>query len=226
METNSNHSTNEVTKTIEKTLTSSTKEIMDFYTKQLNVATVFYKNLFDPFANANKTWDNNSHLHKGFFGNDITKLFSMPLSGFNGNFSNPLMPMYDQMMKQMLDYNASMFANLPTGLKVTMNMTELSKKYQEGMNAGIESYRGVLKTVTESFNKQLDVSIEANKKVTEEMNHQLQIMVKQNQQFWFDVTIASQTKANSVQKNVKDSITPEIKKRTAIPTNELSDHKV
>jgi hypothetical protein len=44
METNSNHSTNDGAKMAEKMLNDSTKQMTDFYTKQLNAATGFYKN--------------------------------------------------------------------------------------------------------------------------------------------------------------------------------------
>ena len=94
------------------------------------------------------------------------------------------------------------------------------------VNARVESSKNILKTATESYNKQLEFSIENNKKAMEEMNDQFNAMVKQSQKFWSDLMSSSQATSITLEKAVKDTISPEIKKRTAVPANELSDHKV
>ena len=225
METNSNHAANEEAKTVEKMLNDSSKEIMDFYTKQLNVATGFYKNLFDSFSTGNKGWNNTPDFSNGFLNNDLTKAFTMPFSGMGNHFTNPFLPTFDKLYKQMVDYNTTLFTNLTNGLKGSTDISEISKKYQEAINARIEASKNILKTATDAYNKQLDFSLENNKKAMEEMNNQFNVMVKQNQKFWSDLMTSAQAPINSIEKAVKDSISPEIKKRTSVPATELSDHK-
>jgi hypothetical protein len=224
METNSNQSSSDGAKTAEKMLNDSPKEIMDFYTKQLNVATGFYKNIFDSFLNGNKGWNNSSDFSNGFLNNDH-KAFAMPFNGMNSNFANPFVPTFDKVYKQMVDYNTTMSTNLTNGLKANADMSEISKKYQDALNTRIEVSKSILKTATEAYNKQLDLSMENNKNVLEEINGQVNVMVNQSQKFWSDLTTSIQVPITKEEKIAKDSISPEIKKRTSIPANELSDHK-
>lgn len=226
METNSNHSVNNEVNTAEKMLNDSTKEIMGFYTKQLNTAINFYKNLFDSFSTVNKGWNNTPNFSTGFLNNDLTKVFTIPFSDMSNNVLNPFLPTFDKLYKQMIDYNTTMFANLTNGLKGNADMSDISKKYQDAINTRIEASKNILKTITDAYNKQLDFSLENNKKAIEEINNQFNIIVKQNQKFWFDLMASAQAPINNAEKAVKDSISPEIKKRTSVPANELSDHKV
>jgi hypothetical protein len=224
METNSNYSTNGGAKTTEKMLNDSTKEITDFYTKQLNAATSIYKNMFNSFSNGNKGWSSTPDFSKGFLNNDL-KPFAMPFNGMSNNFTNPFLPNFDTLFKQMNDYSKAMFSNLNNELKGNTDMSVISSKYQETVNARIESFKNILNATTEAYTKQLDFSMENNKKAMEEMNIQLNAMVNQNQKFWSEITGPQQTPEKNEEKIVKDSISPEIKKRTSIPVNEFSDHK-
>ena len=225
METNSNHSTNDGVKTAEKLLNNSSKEIMDFYTKQFNVVTGFYKNLFESFSTVNKGWNNTPDFSNNFLNNDLTKSFATPFNGMSNNFANPFQPTFDKLYKQMVDYNTTMFTNLTNGLKSSTDVSEISKKYQNEINTRIEASKNILKTASDAYNKQANFSIENNKNTMEEMNNQFDVMVKQNQKFWSDLMTSTQTPINKAEETVKDSISPEIKKRTAVPATELSNHK-
>lgn len=214
METNSNHSTNDGTKTAEKMLNDSSKQIMDFYTTQLNVATSFYKNLFDSFSTGNKGWNNTPDFSNGFSNNHLTKTFTMPFGGFSNNFSNPFLQPFNDFYKQMADTNTAMFTNLTTGLKGNTDMSEFSKKIQDTINTQIEASKTILKNTTEAYTKRLDFSLENNKKAIEEMNNQFNTIVKQNQKLWSDLISSTEAPTKNEEKIVKDSISPEIKKRT------------
>jgi hypothetical protein len=226
MEINSNHSSKDQDKTIEKTLNDSTKQVMDFYTNQLNVAAGFYKNIFDSFSIGNKDWTSNNPFSNAWFGNNSTKAFAMPFDGMSNNLTNPFLPFFNNLYNQIADYNAVMFSILSTGLKSNTNVFDTGKKYQDTFNTRIDTSKNILKTATEAYNKQLDFSIEANRKAVEEMNNQFNEMVKQNQTFWSDLIVSNQTPINTGEEIVKDSITPDIKKRTGVPASELLDHKV
>ena len=225
METNSNHSTNDGAKTPQKMLHDSSKEIMDFYTKQFNVVTGFYKNLFESFSTVNKGWNNTPDFSNNFLNNDLTKAFAMSFSGMSNNFANPFQPTFDKLYKQMIDYNTTMFTNLTNGLKSSTDVSEISKKYQNEINTRIEASKNILKTASDAYNKQANFSIENNKNTMEEMNNQFDVMVKQNQKFWSDLMTSTQAPINKAEETIKDSISPEIKKRTAVPATELSNHK-
>ena len=79
------NSFNDGVKTVEKIFSDSTKQITDFYTKQLNTATGFYKNLFDSFSAGNKEWNTNA-FSNGFVNNGLKKMFEVPLNGIGTNF--------------------------------------------------------------------------------------------------------------------------------------------
>jgi hypothetical protein len=219
------NSINDGMKAAEKIFNDSTKQMTDFYTKQLNTSTGFYKNIFDSFSLGNKEWNNNA-LSNSFFNNGLTKMFEVPFTGMTNNFTNPFLPTFDKLYKQMADYNTTMFSNLTNGMKSSTDVSEISKNYQDMVNARIESSKNILKTATDAYNKQLEFSTENNKKAMEEMNDQFNVMVKHNQKFWSDIMSSSQAPINNAEKIVKDTISPEIKKRTAVPATELSDHKV
>jgi hypothetical protein len=226
METNSNQSSSDGAKTAEKVLNDTTKELMDFYTKQLNVATGFYKSILDSFSTGNNSWNNSSDFSTGFFNNDLTKVFTKPFSGMSYNATNPFMPMFDKFYKQMVDYNKDMLVSLNSGLKGNADLSDMTKKYQEAVNTRMESSKNILKTATDAYNKQLDFSMENNKKALEEMTNQFNAMVKQSQAFWSDLMVSTQTPTNTPDKTTKDATSPDTKKRTSAVVNELSDHKI
>lgn len=225
METNSNHSANESANTTEKMLTDSTKEIMDFYTKQLNAATGFYKNLFDSFSNSNKGWNTNSDFSTGFLNNDIMKSFLMPFNNMNTYFTNPFIPSYDKIYKQLIDYNSNLFNRLTSSLKDSSDLSEINKKYREMITSQTETTKNSLKIAAEAYNNLINLSIENNKKILEEMNNQISALVEQNQLFWSGLTESAQVLPTNTEKTVKESVNPEIKKRSSIATTGLSDHK-
>lgn len=224
METNSDHSTNDGAKTAGKMLNDSAKEITDFYTKQLNAVTGIYKNMFNSFSTGNKGWDSTSAFSNAFMNNDL-KAFAMPFNGMSNNFTNPFLPNFDILLKQMNDYSLAMFANINNGLKVNTDMSLINTRYQDIVTARIEALKNIFKTSTEAYNKQLDFSMENNKKTMEEMNNQLNAIVNQNQKFWSEVLSSQKSPAKNEEKIVKDLISPEIKKRNSVPVNEFSDHK-
>ena len=219
------NSFNDGVKTVEKIFSDSTKQITDFYTKQLNTATGFYKNLFDSFSAGNKEWNTNA-FSNGFLNNGLTKMFEVPLNGIGTNFTNPFLTIFDKMYKQMADYNSAMLSNLTNGMKSNVDLSEISKTYQDMVNDRIEASKNILKTATDAYNKQLDFSIENNKKAIEEMRNQFNVMIRQNQKFRSDIMSSSQAPIKNAEKTFKDSISPEIKKRSSVTANELSDHKL
>jgi hypothetical protein len=226
MEINSNHAANEGANTSEKSLTNSAKQLMDGYTKQLNVVTGFYKNMFDSVLAVNKEWTTPNYYSNSLFGNGTAKAFAMPFNEVSNNATSPFLPTFYNFYKQISDYYSTTFSNLTVGLKSNVASSEFSKKYSDNVTTLLETAKAILKTAIEAYSKQLDFSMETTKKAVEEMTIQFNAMLKQNQNIWADVIASAQTTLNNEEKNLKDSISPEIKKRAGSLVTELSNHKI
>lgn len=204
---NATNTINEGVKTSQEMLSNTTKDVMDFYTTQFNVANNFYKNMFGSFATGNKVWNNNVDMRN--------------------NFVNPLVPVFDNLFKQMLEYNTTFFTSPTYGLKGDAIVSNMSKKHQDNIDASIAFSKNSLKTAIDAYNAQLNFSKENNEKVIDTINSQFDEMMKQNKQFWSDLMTQTSTTLpiNNVEE-VTDSITSELKKHTTVLATELSNHNL
>jgi hypothetical protein len=199
---------------------------MDGYTKQLNVVSGFYKNMFDSVLAVNKEWTTPNYFSNSLFGNGTAKVFAMPFNEVSNNATSPLLPTFYNFYKQISDYYSTTFSNLTVGLKSNVASSEFTKKYSDNVTTLLETAKTIFKTTTEAYNKQLDITIETTKKAVEEMTIQFNEMVQQNQNGLADLIVPVQAPLNTEHEILKDSISPEIKKRAGLLVTELSNHKV
>ena len=226
METNSNHTVKDELQTAEKKLLDSNKEIMDFYTKQMNAFTGFYTNTASASGNIEKSWSAYPGMSTNFFNQELSKAFAMPFNGIGPNFGHPFSPNIDQFNKQLLDFNTAMFTNFNTRLQGSIGYQAFSDKYQNLLHLRMEASKNILKTATDAFNKQFDTSLEINKKAIEEMNQQLQLIISQTQIFWFEAFSSVQSEITNLEKPIQNTMVTTTKKGSVAPTGELSNHKV
>ncbi len=226
--TNANHTEQSNSKTAEKMMNDTSKGIMDMYTKNINLITNFYSNLFNSFSNGNKGFNNNYGSSTNFMNNDFAKLFSNPYNGMGNNFSPQALPTFNNVYQQMIDYNTNLFSMLSKGMNTNTDWNGIGKKEEEIIENRLEATKNMRHSILESYNKQLDSVNENNKKMMQETTDQFNLLMKQNQKLWADIFSMNQTPVKTEEKIisnpvVKDPIINEVKKRSNFP---LADHKL
>jgi hypothetical protein len=164
--------------------------IMDVYSKQLNLVSGFYNNLFNSFPWANKNvWNANMDFTKYFGADETFKLFTpfnwFKTSDYLGNFFKP---QSEDLFKKTIEFNNNWFAELQKQFKIVqMNWVELSEKMQEIAEEEWKATYSSINSLIEAYNKQADFSIESNRKFMEKINSQFDLAAKQSEKFWSDV---------------------------------------
>jgi len=179
---------NESTKAFEKGFSDANENVMDMYTKQLNLMTGFYNNFLNPIMSNNKGWNLGQDFGHNLFDGDLTKAFSNPFNGMGAGVSNPFLSSFDKMYKQMMGYNHNLllaFNSQANG--ATIDWSEISKKYIETVENRLEASKSIFNSISEACNTKVNSSIEANKKAMEEIGTQFNLVIKQNQKFWADM---------------------------------------
>lgn len=226
--TNANHNEQSNSKTAEKMMNDTSKSIMDMYTKNINLVTNFYSNLFNSFSNGNKGFNNNYGTSNNYMNNDFAKLFSNSYSGMGNGFSPQTLPTFSNIYQQMIDYNTNLFSMLGKGMNTSINWNELGTKEEALIENRLEAIKNMRHSVIESYNKQLDNANENNKKMIQETTDQFNLLMKQNQKLWSDIFSMNQTPAKAEEKIVKDPIIKdpiinEVKKRSNFT---VAEHKL
>jgi len=211
-----NHTATETPKTAEKMINDTTKEMMEVYNKQLNLTTGFYNNFFNSVMSNSKSWNGSKGFSDSFLNSDLMKLFPIPFSGMGSSFSNPLLPSFDKLYKQLLEYNSNMFSTLSNGIKSTTDWSAISKGYTETVENRLEVFKKILTAMSETYNKQLDFSIGNTKKMMEEINNQFNTIINQNQKLQEDVLATYQVPFDEEEKKIKESNLNESKKRSNV----------
>lgn len=226
--TNTNHKTSIGSNTAEKTMNDTGKDMMDTFTKNLNLITDFYSNLFNSLSSGNNGFNNNNGASFNSMNNDFTKLFSNPFSGMGNSFSNQSLPTFNNIYQQMMDYNTNLFSMLSKGMNTNTNWSEVSKKEETIVENRLDTIKNMRHSILESYNKQLDSVNENNRKMLQETTDQFNLLMKQNQQLWtsiFSMNLAPLKSEEKIVKDpiLKDPIVNEVKKRSLFP---VSDHKI
>jgi hypothetical protein len=195
---------------------------MDIYSKQLNLASSFYKNLFYSFPWANKNvWNANIDFAKYFGADGTSKLFTpfnwFKMSDYLGDFFKP---QSEDLLSKTIEFNNNWFTELQKQLKIMqMNWVESSEKMQEIVMEEWKTTYSSINSLIEAYNKQTDFSIESNRKFMEKINSQLNLAAKQSENFWSDVLKTVQPSDKSEQEN--EQLQPVSKKQNKV---EFSAH--
>lgn len=170
--------------------------IMDIYSKQLNLASSFYSNLFNYFPWANKNlWNANIDFTKPFGSDGEPKLFA-PFGWFKTSdyLNNFFKPQTEDLLKKTVEFNNHWLAEVQKQLKIVhMSWVELSGKTQEIMEEERKTIYSNINSLIESYNKQSDFSIEASEKFMKKINEQFDLVAKQSEKFWSDISKRVQT---------------------------------
>ena len=217
--TNTNHTEQNGTNTAEKMMNDTSKGMMDMFTKNLNLVSGYYSNLFNSFSNGNKGLTNNNGSSTNFMNYDLTKLFSNPFGGMGNSFSNQSLPVFNSLYQQMMDYNNNLFSALSKGSNTTTDWSEIGKKQEAMIGNRLEATKNMRRSIIEAYTKQLDSVNESSKKMIEETTNQFNLLMKQNQKLWVDMFAMFQTPQKAEEKIAKDTLVKEpivsdLKKRT------------
>jgi hypothetical protein len=163
---------------------------MDIYSKQLNLVSSFYKNLFNSFPWVNKNvWNANIDFTKYFGADGASKLFT-PFNWFKTNdyLGYFFKPQSEDLLSKIIEFNNNWFTELQKQFKIMqINWAELSEKMQEIIMEEWKTTYSSINSLIETYNKQADFSIESNKKIMEKINNQFDLAAKQSEKFWSDV---------------------------------------
>lgn len=226
--TNTNHMKQSVTDTTEKIMNDTSKEMTDIFTKNLNLVTGFYSNVFNSLSNGNKEFDSNYSSLTNFTNNDFIKTFLNPFNGMGNVFFNQSLPRFDNLYKQMMEYNTNLFSMLGNGININTDWSEVSKKEEAIIENRLEATKNMRHSIIEAYTKQLDSANEHNKKMIQETTEQFNLLMKQNQKLLTDMFIMFKASGKIENKGVSNTIVAEpilneLKKRSASP---VSDHKL
>lgn len=205
--TKTNEAFIESVKIAEKWFSDTNSKIMEIYNKQLNLTTGFYNNMFNSLISNNKGWKD-SQMTDSFLKNDISKWFPISFSG-NGNstnLSNPLQSLFENMYKQMTEYNQNILANFNSQVKNSdTNWDMISKEYIETVQKRMDASMKILNSISEGYIKELDSTMGNNKKLIDEINEQFNSVIKQNQKFWSEALKPNQMSVDQEDKKSKES---------------------
>ena len=180
--------------------------LMDVYSKQLNLASSFYNNLFNSFPWANKNvWNANMDFTKPFGADGVSKLFSpfnwLKTSDYLSDFFKP---QTEGLLKKAVEFNGNWVTELQKQFKIAqMNWVELSEKTQEIMEEEWKAIYNTMKSLVETYNRQADFSIESSRKFMEKINEQFDLASKQSEKYWSDILKTAQSTGNTEIENVQ-----------------------
>ena len=226
--TNTNHTEQSSTKNNEKQMNDTSKEMMDMFTKNLNLTTSFYSNAFNSLSNGNKEFSNSHSSLTNFTNNDFTKMFSNPFNGMGNIFLNQSLPTFESLYKQMMEYNTNLFLMLTKKINTNTDWSEIGKKEEAIIENRLEAIKNMRHSIIEAYTKQLDNTNEHNKNIIHETTEQFNLLMKQNQKLMTDMFVMFQTSQKNEEKSVinpivSDPILIELKKRSTSP---ISNHKL
>lgn len=218
--------TNDSTTSFGKEFKDTNTAITDMYSKQLNLITGFYTNVFNSMMDGNKGWKQDNGFVDIYKNNGLAKIVSNSFGGAGNSFQSSFPRSFEKIYSQMADYNRNLFATFNSESKNgTVDLNEITKKYKETIASRLEVSQSVLKSTTEAYNKQFNAAIETNKKMMEDINTQFNLIVEQTQKFWADILKTDAVQLNEESAYIKESNLDGNKKRMNISVNEFMDHK-
>lgn len=197
METNlNNEKLIENAKLASKWSTEALASMMDLYKKQFTIVSDFYSSIFNTINSTQKDEFNPAkNITDLFFNNAAFKSFT-PFSstGVFGGFTNP----FNNMFNQMKEFNQNMLNNFSKqfGIHET-SAGSISDKYQKTVEKEIDASKAFILSSIDSYNHQMEFSLNESKKIQEEINNQLKTVFDANQKFWLELFNSNYTQNNS-----------------------------
>lgn len=216
----SNETVIESAKMSEKWLTEISEAMMSVYNKQLQFSTEIYENFSNMLFGNTKGWGERKNFSDMFLNSDLAKWPGTSFTETSGN-SNVFMASFDKIYKQTLEYNRNFLASLNSAMKNNqVDWSKTNAEYLKTMEMQFEISKKTIVSLSETSNRQLDLSIEANKQLMERLNVQLNSLMKQNQKLWGDFESTQHEPANGEDNKNKESNKTETKKKWNVPVVE------
>jgi hypothetical protein len=211
-----NEAVNDNAKVSEKWMNTATETMMDVYNKQLQFTTKLYDNFFNTVLGSNKGSGERKNVSDIFLNSDLAK---WPGSMFNGSErgSTPFLASIDDIYKKMLEYNRNLMSSLQNIKAYQIDWSGVNDGYLKIIETQLEASKKIASSLSETYNKQMDFSIEVNKKLMEEINNQLISLAKQNQKMMTEFLKTQQTSTSGEEKKEKESNPSENKKKWEAP---------
>ncbi len=206
-----NEALNEGAKVIEKLFNDSNSALMNIYKKQMDLTAGFYNNLFNSSIGNTNGFVHNSSTPKMFANMDMAQWFTNPFANFSAtNLQNPFLTSIEKIM----EFNQKLLSPFTNGIQNKgTNPESMNEEYKKLLEVRLKDSKEMLNTVAETFNKQLESSVETNKKTMEEISNQFSLAMKQNQKLLTDMLntqqilpVTNEKKENEASLNA--SITP------------------
>ncbi len=193
--------------------------MMSIYKKQLNTSMDFYTNLFNSFSGLNKNgWSPNFNSPLLNSGEALKSMFA-PFNFFkpDGNFSNTFSTPFDNLYKQMIEFNNNWFISLQKEFQGKQeSWIEASEKYRELIEEEWKATQNIVNTIIETYNKEMDFSVETNKKLVQEIDKQFHLVSKQNARILADILKSVNISDKTEKENGTESKQSQSKKHSKV----------
>ncbi len=191
-------STHGKNQTANKWLNDTSSTVMEMCNKQANLVFDFYNNFFNSMPGMSKNnWMSNMNFAQPHDGYEISNPFFSASKLFKTNsFMDLCASQYQDMYKQITDYNnlwGSMFQKKSQNTQE--NWSASAEKIQAIVEKEWKIRNDMASTLLDTYNKQMDASIELNRKFMEELNNQFNAAFKRNEKFCSDIFKGTHTAA-------------------------------
>lgn len=175
--------------------------MIDSYKKQLDTVFGFYKNIFNSAIGAGRNnWGSDLNVNPFLTANNSFKSFFSPLSWLktDGEYTGQLTSVYENFFREVSEFNKNWLGAFQNTYNLGHSASvELNEKYQQLLEERRNATKSAMDSLTETYNKQLDFSVESNKKMISELNKQMERVIKSNAEFWNGVVKTYGTTAKS-----------------------------
>lgn len=172
-----------------KWFSDSSAAMTEVYKKQLSVATNFYGNFYNSFLEVNKNLWNPFKFTGSFLSDKDGPATFNPFAalGMNTNFTNQFIFSIDKALKQINDSNQKLFSILSNQIeKNGNNWNSFNEKYQNVLEHRFNISKNILNSLIETYNKQVEFSIEENAHLQEKFTKELNSLLKESKKLWSD----------------------------------------
>lgn len=207
----------ESAKMAEKWMNESSAAVMEIYNKQLNLASGYYTNYINSIWSNGKVPGGSQQFLDNYFGNKMAKSFWTPYSAlYNNGDSNPLSS-FEKMQKQYMDFNRTLFNDMTVRLRTNdLDWSSVGNEYKGILDKQIEATKKAMSTLFETYQKQLNFTMDTGKEMMNDMSNQFNAIYKQNQKNWSDMMQPNAPVSNLPATKAKEPAFTESKKHSNI----------
>lgn len=185
METANSTKHNEASsKKANQSFTEAIPKMINLYQQQTNEMFSFYNNFLNSLEENKNFWNPAKTFTDFFFNNNRgNKMFSS-MNGFGSNASANFFNPFDQMLKQINNYNTDLLDSM---LQSNKDAGHLSEKFQKNLQLNLEASKEIMNAITETYNKRIEFNLESAKDLQKEINEQINLVMERNQKLWTDI---------------------------------------